>query len=197
MIALRSISYIVMQYLYSTTKQFQYYKSLGDKTMSQLSDDQLFWKYNDESNSIAMIVKHIAGNMLSRWTDFRTADGEKEWRNRESEFADDIKDRESLLAYWEKGWTCLFEALNSTTDEDLEQIIYIRNQGHTIIEAFNRQLAHYSYHIGQIVFIGKMLTDHNWLSLSIARGKSKSYNENKFAKEKERGHFTDEYISKP
>ncbi len=183
-----------MQYLHPTLKQFQYYKSLGDKTMAQLTDEQIFWKYNDTSNSIAIIVKHIAGNMLSRWTDFRTADGEKEWRNRESEFADDITDRDSLEAYWNKGWNCLFDAIQSVSDEDLEEIIYIRNQGHTILEAINRQLAHYPYHIGQIVFIGKMLTDSDWLSLSIPRGKSASYNDSKFDKEKERGHYTDEFL---
>lgn len=183
-----------MNYLHPTTKQFQYYKSLGDKTISQLTDEQLFWKYNDESNSVAMIIKHIAGNMLSRWTDFSTADGEKEWRNRESEFEDDIKDRASLEAYWEKGWSCLMHALESIKDEDLQEIIYIRNQGHTIIEAINRQLAHYPYHIGQIVFIGKMLTDGDWQSLSIPRDGSVTYNEGKFSKEKDRGHYTDEFL---
>ena len=183
-----------MKYLQSTIKQFHYYKSLGNKTMSQLSDDQLFWKYNNESNSIAIIVKHIAGNMLSRWSDFLTTDGEKQWRNRESEFADDITDRQNLEAYWEKGWNCLFEALNSITDDDLEMIIYIRKQGHTIVEAINRQLAHYAYHIGRIVFTGKMLKNEDWYSLSIPRGGSKSYNDNKFAKEKDRGHYTDEFL---
>jgi len=183
-----------MQYLSPTKKQFQYYKSLGDKTMSQLNDDQLFWRPNEESNSIAMIAKHIAGNMLSRWTDFRTIDGEKEWRNRESEFADDIKDRKSLEAYWEKGWACLFAALESITDDDIQEIIYIRNQGHTIIEAINRQLAHYPYHIGQIVFIGKMLADDRWQSLSIPRGGSATYNSKKFEIEKGRGHYTDEFL---
>ena len=184
-----------MNVIHSVTKQFQYYKSLGDKTMSQLSDDQLFWKHDDESNSIAIIVKHLAGNMKSRWTDFRTSDGEKEWRNRESEFADDIKDRKSLEAYWEKGWSCLFSALHSITDNDLEEIVYIRNQGHTITEAINRQLAHYPYHVGQIVFIGKMLTNKNWESLSIPKGKSTSYNDVKFANEKESGHYTDEFLT--
>ena len=183
-----------MNYLHPTIKQFQYYKSLGDKTISQLTDEQLIWKYNDESNSIAMIVKHIAGNMLSRWTDFPTTDGEKEWRNRESEFADDIKDRKNLEVYWEKGWSCLYDALNSITDDDLEEIIYIRKQGHTILEATNRQLAHYSYHTGQIVFIGKMLKDRGWLSLSIPRGGSKSYNDTKFTKENGQGHYTDEFL---
>ena len=183
-----------MNYLHPTIKQFQYYKSLGNKTIAQLSDQQLFWKYNNESNSIAMIIKHIAGNMLSRWTDFRTTDGEKDWRNRELEFVDDIKTNTEIIAYWEKGWACLFDALNSITDDDLEEIIYIRNQGHTIIEAINRQLAHYPYHIGQIVFIGKMLTDSAWLSLSIPRGGSHMYNVDKFSREKDGSHYTDEFL---
>ena len=184
-----------MEYLQSTIKQFEYYKSLGDKTMLQLSEKQLFWKYNEESNSVAIIAKHLAGNMLSRWTDFRTTDGEKEWRNRESEFANDIKDRVSLEAYWNQGWECLFGALIQLTDKELEKIIYIRNQGHTVIEAINRQLAHYSYHIGQIVFIGKMLKDDSWNSLSIPKGKSGSFNAKKFSQEKNRGHYTSEFLN--
>ena len=184
-----------MNTLQSIIKQFQYYKSLGDKTFFQLNDEQLFWKYNAKSNSIAMVVKHISGNMLSRWTDFRNTDGEKEWRNRESEFADDIKERKTLEEHWKKGWACLFDALNSISDDDLEKIIYIRNQGHSIIEAINRQLAHYAYHTGQIVFIGKMLKDESWLSLSIPKCESKSYNENKFAEKKGRGHYTDEFLT--
>lgn len=183
-----------MNIINPTLKQFQYYKSLGDKTISQLSNTQIFWKYNDESNSCAIIMKHIAGNMLSRWTDFRTTDGEKVWRKRDSEFADDIKDRNELVTYWERGWSCLFDALRETSDEELNEIIYIRNQGHTIAEAINRQLAHYAYHIGQIVFIGKMLKDNEWQSLSIPKGNSKIYNEGKFKKEKSKGHYTDEFL---
>lgn len=185
-----------MKFIQATIKQFEYYKSLGDKTMAQLTDEQLFWKYNEESNSIAIVAKHIAGNMLSRWTDFRNSDGEKEWRNRESEFNDDIKERESLITYWEKGWSCLFEALHSTNDEDLEEIIYIRNQGHSIIEAINRQLAHYSYHVGQIVFIGKMIKNEDWKSLSIPKGGSKNFNQQKFEKDKSIGHYTDDFLEK-
>lgn len=183
-----------MKYIDATTKQFLYYKSLADKTIDQLAEDDLLYKYNEESNSIAMIIKHIAGNMLSRWTDFRTTDGEKEWRNRESEFADDITNKTDLINYWEKGWKVLLTALQSVTDDDLEEIIYIRNQGHTIIEAINRQLAHYPYHVGQIVYIGKMLANNKWQSLSIPRGGSTTYNESKFDKEKVRGHYTDEFL---
>jgi hypothetical protein len=117
--------------------------------------------------------------MLSRWTDFLTADGEKEWRDRESEFENDVKSRQAV---WNKGWDCLFNTLGSLKDDDLNTIIYIRNESHTVTDAINRQLAHYPYHIGQIVFIGKMLTNENWLSLTIPRGNSKSYNEEKFSK---------------
>jgi hypothetical protein len=134
--------------------------------------------------------------MLSRWTNFLTTDGEKEWRNREREFEGEIESKTQLLEIWNKGWNCLFDTLDSISDEDLGKIIYIRNQGHTVMEAINRQLAHYPYHVGQIVFIGKMLLDENWLTLSIARGKSSTYNAEKFSKEKQKGHFTDEYLGK-
>jgi Protein of unknown function (DUF1572) len=183
-------------YLNTTIVQFKYYKSLAEKTFAQLTDEQLFWQYNEESNSIAIIVKHMVGNMLSRWTDFLTTDGEKEWRNRETEFENDVKDRKTLLQLWNIGWQCLFDALASIREEDLEKEIFIRNQGHTVVEAINRQLAHYPYHVGQIVFIGKMMCDKNWNSLSIPRGDSQKYNEEKFAKEKHTEHFTIEYIDK-
>ena len=133
--------------------------------------------------------------MLSRWTDFLTSDGEKEWRNREEEFINDIKTKSELLAMWEKGWDCLFNALNSISSSDLSKIIYIRNQGHTVMEAINRQLAHYPYHIGQIVFIGKMLMNDKWNSLSIPRGNSQAYNADKFSQPKQKQHFTDQYLS--
>jgi Protein of unknown function (DUF1572) len=181
-------------FLTSATAQFQYYKTLGEKTFTQLTDEQLFWQYNEESNSIATIVKHLAGNMLSRWTDFLTTDGEKEWRNRDSEFENDIITREELLDFWNKGWQCLLDALASITEADLEKEIFIRNQGHTITEAINRQLAHYPYHVGQIVFVGKMVCDKSWNSLSIPKGNSQKYNEEKFAKPKQTTHFTNEYI---
>lgn len=142
-------------YLDSVKKQFEYYKLLGDKTLLQVQGDKLFWQFNDDSNSIAIIVKHLWGNMLSRWTDFLTEDGEKDFRDRDAEFENDIKSREGLLAKWNEGWDCLFKAIHSLTTDDLDKIIYIRNQGHTVTEAINRQLAHYSYHIGQIVFLGK------------------------------------------
>ena len=171
-----------LQYLESVKKEFEYYKLLGEKTFSQLTDKQLFIEANSESNSIATIVKHLRGNMLSRWTDFLTTDGEKEWRKRDEEFENDISTREELIQKWQEGWACLYKALDSISDNDLSRVIYIRNQGHTILEAINRQLSHYPYHIGQIVFIGKMLNDKNWSSLSIPKGGSKKYNEDKFSK---------------
>ena len=183
-------------YLESIKKQFAYYKLLGDKTFVQLSDEKLFWQYNEESNSIAIIVKHLSGNMLSRWTDFLTTDGEKAWRKRDAEFENDISTRQELLATWEAGWQCLFTALQSLTPEDLPKEIYIRNQGHSVTEAINRQLAHYPYHVGQIVFLGKMLCDNSWTSLSIPKGNSATYNAAKFAKPRQQVHFTDEYLNK-
>lgn len=168
-------------YLNSAKKQFEYYKLLGEKTFAQIDDEKLFWQYNEESNSIATIVKHLWGNMLSRWTDFLTADGEKEWRDRDAEFENDITTREELLNKWNEGWQCLFNALDPLTDDDLQKEIFIRNQGHSVMEAINRQLAHYPYHIGQIVFLGKMIRGNNWTSLSIPKNSSKQFNAAKFA----------------
>jgi hypothetical protein len=180
-------------YLESVKKQFAYYKMLGERTFTQLSDAQLNWQYNAGSNSIAMIVNHLAGNMLSRWTDIFNTDGEKEWRNREAEFETIAPDSAELLKLWNKGWECLFNTLEQLSASDLDRIIYIRNMGHTVAEAINRQLAHYPYHVGQIVFIGKMLCNEKWASLSIPKGGSETYNAGKFAKEKHREHFTDEF----
>lgn len=182
-------------YLESTIKQFEYYKLLGDKTIAQLPIEKLFWQYNQESNSIATIVKHVHGNMLSRWTDFLTSDGEKEWRKRDEEFENEIPNGTSIIILWNEGWACLFNTLNNLTEADLDKIIYIRNQGHTVTEAINRQLAHYPYHVGQIVFIGKMILNEHWQSLSIPRNKSNQYNENKFKQTKQKTHFTDEFLN--
>lgn len=168
-------------YLNSAKKQFQYYKSLGEKTMVQLQDKDLFWRYNDESNSIAIIVQHLWGNMLSRWTDFLTSDGEKEWRNRDLEFESVTNTREELMEKWNTGWKCLFDALDSITPADWDKDIYIRNERHSLIDAINRQLAHYPYHIGQIVFIGKMATG-DWKALTIPKGNSQAFNAEMFNK---------------
>ena len=183
-------------YLESVKKQFLYYKTLGEKAMEQLEPEQLFISTNDDTNSIAVIVKHISGNMLSRWTDFLTSDGEKEWRNRDDEFENTIGTKEELFQLWNKGWKCLFDAINPLTEEQFTTIIYIRNEGHTVIEAINRQLAHYPYHIGQIVFYAKMLKNTNWDSLSIPKNKSNSYNADKFSKERTLKHFTDDELKK-
>ena len=187
---------MTQEYLESVKKQFAYYQLLGEKTFAQLSDNQLFWQYNEESNSIASIVKHLWGNMRSRWTDFLSSDGEKQWRDREAEFVNDIKDRADLMCKWQEGWNCLFAALDSLTENNFNTILYIRNQGHTVMEAINRQLAHYPYHIGQIVFIGKMALNDQWSSLSIPRGNSKAYNADKFSQPKRKAHFTDEFRNK-
>lgn len=178
-------------YLISTRKLFAYYKKLGDDAMAQIKEEKLFFQPNEDSNSIAIIVQHLAGNMLSRWTDFLTSDGEKEWRNRDAEFEAVIKTKEELIAFWNKGWQCLFYALEPLTENDLNTLIYIRNEGHTVMEAINRQLAHYPYHVGQIVFLAKMLTDNEWKSLSIPKNKSQEYNQEKFSKEKTTSFFTD------
>ncbi len=165
-------------------KRFEYYKMLGDKSFDQLSDEQIFWQFNEESNSIAIIVKHVAGNMLSRWTNFLTEDGEKHWRNRDEEFINTFKTKLEVLEYWEKGWKCLFNALNQINDENLYSTIYIRNEAHSVIDAVFRQLAHYPYHIGQIVYIAKMMKNDDWKTLSIARNKSQEFNsemENQFS----------------
>lgn len=184
-------------YIESARKQFAYYKQLGEKTFAQLSDEELFWQPNADTNSVATIVKHLWGNMRSRWTDFLTTDGEKEWRDREAEFDNDISSRDAMLTKWEEGWACLFRALDSVTDTDLERIIHIRNEGHTILEAINRQLAHYPYHMGQIVHIGKLLRGDAWKSLSIPRGGSAAFNADKFSKPEHRGHFTDGVFAHP
>lgn len=181
-------------YLNGIIKQFEYYKLLGEKTFNQLDDSALFRQYNEDCNSIATLVKHLWGNMLSRWTDFLNSDGEKEWRKRDEEFENDINSREEMLQKWNEGWQCLFDAIKPLNDDDLYKTIYIRNQGHTVMEAINRQLAHYAYHVGQIVFAGKMLANENWQSLSIPKGGSKAFNAEKFSKEKENKHFTDEFL---
>jgi hypothetical protein len=183
-------------YLESVQKQFLYYKTLGEKAIDQLEPEQLFVSVNEDTNSIATIIKHLSGNMLSRWTDFLTTDGEKEWRNRDDEFEPNSNTKEEVMKIWNNGWDCFFNALNSLTEDQLTTIIYIRNEGHTVVEAVNRQLAHYPYHIGQIVFYAKMLKKSEWSSLSIPKNKSNSYNADKFSKEKSKKNFTDDELNK-
>lgn len=187
-------------FLRSANRQFLYYKTLGEKAIDQLEPEQLFVSLNEDTNSIATIVKHLHGNMLSRWTDFLTTDGEKEWRNRDGEFdaSTELSNQTKLevLKLWNQGWKCLFNTLNSLKPEDLDKIIYIRNEGHTVLEAINRQLAHYPYHVGQMVFYAKILKKSEWTSLSIPKNKSKDYNSDKFSKEKSKKHFTDDELDK-
>jgi hypothetical protein len=185
---------LTLDYLSSVKKQFAYYRLLGEQTMIQLPDEALFWQYNEECNSIALIIKHLWGNMLSRWTDFLTTDGEKEWRNRDTEFEQDCQTRAELMARWHAGWDCLLTTLDSLQQEDLQKEVFIRNMGHSVVEAINRQLAHYPYHVGQIVFIGKMVCNEKWTSLSIPRGNSKAYNADKFAQPKRTEHFINELL---
>ena len=185
-----------IDFLSSAHKQFAYYQLLGEQAMAQIADEQLFWQPNAASNSIATIVKHLGGNMRSRWTDFLTTDGEKPWRAREAEFDNDLTTRAEVLATWHEGWQCLFAALGALTPADLDRTIYIRNQGHSVTEAINRQLAHYPYHVGQIVFLARLLAGEAWQSLSIPRGNSAVYNAEKFAQPPHQAHFTDEYLGR-
>ena len=187
-------------FLRSINRQFLYYKTLGEKAIDQLEAEQLFISLNEDTNSIATIVKHLHGNMLSRWTDFLTTDGEKETRNRDGEFdaSEELSNqtKEYVLKLWNEGWDCLFKTLNELKPEQLSNIIYIRNEGHTVLEAINRQLAHYPYHVGQIVFYAKMLKKSEWTSLSIPKNKSNDYNTDKFSKDKAKKHFTDDELDK-
>src|SRR5688500_13181321 len=167
---------IKSDYLESIRKQFEYYKILGDKTFAQLQDEHLFWQYNEDSNSIATIVKHLWGNMLSRWTDFLTSDGEKTWPDRDAAFENDIKSRVEPVRKWTERRPRILQPLAAVQAGDLDTLTYIRDQGHTVMGAIDRQLAHCPYHVGQTVSLGKMLTPKGWQSLSIPKGKSQTYN---------------------
>jgi hypothetical protein len=164
-------------FLQSAIKRLLYYKELGDKTFFTLHEKDFHYQYNEESNSIAVIIQHIAGNMISRWTDFLTSDGEKEWRNRDKEFEKVLLTKQELIAFWEKGWNCCISSLQSLTEADLLQTIYIRKEGLVAIDAINRQLAHYPYHVGQIIYIAKMIKNDTWQSLSIPKNSSVQFNE--------------------
>jgi len=163
-------------YLTDTLSLFRQYKLLAERAMAQTSDAGLYVTQHPEANSIAIIVKHIAGNMRSRWTDFLTTDGEKPDRNRDSEFDDPEPSREALLAQWEQGWTCLFAALEPLSDADLGREVHIRGEAHSVMQAINRQMAHYAYHIGQIVLLANQQNRENWQSLSVPRSKSAEFN---------------------
>lgn len=163
-------------YLEDSLSLFRYYKGLAEGAMAQVADEQLFVEIDDESNSIAIIVKHMAGNMISRWTDFLTSDGEKPERDRDAEFVDPPGTRDSLMQLWQKGWSRLFSALEPLSDADLTCTIAIRGEAHSVLQAINRQLAHYSYHVGQIVMLSKHFGNKNWNSLSVPRKGSAEFN---------------------
>lgn len=164
-------------FLDSVIKRSGYYKELAEKTFDQLIDEDFHFQPNSESNSIAVIIQHMAGNMLSRFTDFLTSDGEKDWRNRDSEFEIHQYSKQQLLDLWEKGWKCYLDALNSLTEDDLLKTIYIRKELLSVVDALNRQLAHYPYHVGQIIYIAKIIKDTGWKSLSIPRNQSQQFNQ--------------------
>ncbi len=176
-------------FLASAGKLFRYYKKLGEGAMDQLSADELQYRPSEESNSVAIIVKHLHGNMLSRWTNFLEEDGEKAWRDREGEFDATLNTAEAVRHAWEEGWACLFDNLDPLTADDVDRMVYIRNEGHTVLEAINRQLAHYAYHVGQIVVLAKQIRGKDFASLSIPRGGSQTYNKKKFDQDKGRRHF--------
>lgn len=163
-------------YLDTAIRRMRYYKDLGDKTLEQLNDWDLHYQPNDESNSIAIIIQHLAGNMLSRWTNFLEEDGEKEWRDRDAEFGAGKQTRAELLGLWNKGWDCFLNAIGSLQKKDLKKKISIRKEELTVVDAINRQLAHYPYHIGQIIYIAKIIRNKGWKNLSIPRGQSQAYN---------------------
>jgi hypothetical protein len=169
-------------FLQSAIKRVAYYKELGDKTFVQLSEADFNFMPNKENNSIAIIIQHMAGNMLSRWTDFLTTDGEKDWRNRDSEFEEQQLSRQQLIDFWEKGWACFLNSLQNLKEDDLLKTIYIRQEAMPVMDAINRQLAHYPYHVGQIIYIAKIIKDRNWQTLSIAKGSSQQYNQQLFQK---------------
>ena len=162
-------------FLKDAIKRFRYYKELGDKTFEQLGEGDFLYQPSTESNSIAVIVQHLYGNMFSRWTNFLTEDGEKEWRKRDREFEKINQSKEAIISLWNDGWSCLFNTLENLTTEDLIKTVTIRSEPLTVYDAILRQLAHYPYHVGQIVYLGRMVTNEKWKSLSIPKGNSEAY----------------------
>ncbi len=156
-------------FLKSVIKRLEYYKDLGDKTFEQMTEDDFDFFPAEESNSIGIIIQHIHGNMLSRWTDFLTSDGEKEWRQRDAEFEKSGLTRAQLVDLWEEGWSCVFNALNDLKPKDLKKTITIRSEPLSVIDAINRQLAHYPYHVGQIIYVAKIIKNKSWKTLSIPK----------------------------
>ncbi len=176
------------EFLSTAIRRLKYYKDLGEKTFDQLEDKDLHFQTSSASNSIAIIVQHMAGNMHSRWTNFLTEDGEKPWRQRDDEFEIQQYSKPQIIELWQKGWDCFLQTLESLTEDDLLKTIYIRQEPLTVVDAINRQLAHYPYHIGQIVFIGKMISNENWKSLSIPKNRSQAYNNSNEVKDPAKKH---------
>ena len=168
---------IVENYQTDAVQSFRNYKKMAERAIDQVSDEEFFALIDTESNSIALIVKHIAGNLRSRWTDFLTTDGEKDFRNRDTEFELIGDTRESLMQSWESGWQTLFENIEPLTVEDFSRTVTIRGQRHTIVEAINRQMTHYAYHIGQIVLLAKHFKSADWKTLSVPKNKSAEFNQ--------------------
>jgi uncharacterized damage-inducible protein DinB len=164
-------------YIEDSLALFRHYKRLAERAVEQVTDDQLYVALDEESNSIGIIVKHMAGNMQSRWTDFLTTDGEKPGRDRDSEFVDPPATRKALLDEWEDGWTRVFQTLESLTDADLGRTVTIRGEAHSVMQAVNRQVAHYAHHVGQIVMLAKHLAHDRWQSLSVPRNRSVEFNQ--------------------
>ena len=156
-------------YLNSAIKRLEYYKDLGDETFEQITEDDFNFFPAEESNSIGIIIQHMHGNMLSRWTDFLTTDGEKEWRQRDAEFEKSGLIKMQLIHLWEEGWRCVFDALNDLKPKDLKKTITIRSESLSVFDAINRQLAHYPYHVGQIIYVAKIIKNKNWKTLSIPK----------------------------
>ncbi|MCK1987598.1 DUF1572 domain-containing protein [Lysinibacillus fusiformis] len=167
---------IAQTYLQVVQKRFNNVKELGDGALAQLEGAELHWAYNEESNSVAVIVKHVSGNMISRWTDFLTTDGEKTTRNRDDEFINSLSTKEAILAVWEEGWQVFLDALAGITESDLQGYVTIRGEKLAVIDAIERQMAHYSQHIGQMIYIAKQVKGSEWQTLSIARGQSQAFN---------------------
>ena len=163
-------------YVEDALAMYRYYKTLAERAMAQVRDDQLFASIDEENNSIAIVVKHMAGNMRSRWVDFLTSDGEKPDRNRDSEFDDPPRTREALMGMWEQGWKYVFDAVEPLTDTDLGRTVTIRGEAHSVMQAINRQVAHYANHVGQIVMLAKHFSGARWESLTIPRNRSGEFN---------------------
>ncbi len=176
---------IIINYSDDALKSFRSYKKLAERAIEQVTDEEFFAAIDEEANSIAVVVKHIAGNLRSRWSDFLTTDGEKDFRDRDTEFEITLDTRESLMEFWETGWQTLFDAIEPLTADDFSRTVTIRGQPHTVVEAINRQLTHYAYHIGQIVLLAKHFRSTEWKTLSVPKNRSAEFN--RFLAEKQAG----------